>query len=38
METLATFSLTCKLAVSPPLTLHQPRITQIMVWLLHYIW
>ena len=32
METLATFSL----AVSPPLALHQPRITQIIIWLLQH--
>jgi len=36
METLATFSLPCKLAVSPPLALHQPRITQIIIWLLQH--
>jgi len=32
MENLATFSL----AVSPPLALHQPRITQIIIWLLQH--
>ena len=32
MVTLAT----CKLAVSPPLALHQPRITQIIIWLLQH--
>ena len=36
MVTLATFLLPCKLAVSPPPTLHQPRITQIIIWLLQH--
>ena len=36
MVTLATFLLPCKLAASPPLALHQPRITQIIIWLLQH--
>jgi len=36
MDTLATFSLPNKLAVSPPLSLHQPRITQMIIWLLQH--
>merc|ERR1719186_138195 len=36
METLASFSLPYKLAVLPPLALDQPRITQIIIWLLQH--
>ena len=33
---MATFSLPWKLAMSPPLALHQPGITLIIIWLLQY--
>jgi len=36
VETLATFSVPSKLAVSPPLALHQPRVTQTIIWLLQH--
>jgi hypothetical protein len=36
LETLSEFSLPCRLAVAPPLALHQPRQIEVIVWLLQH--
>ena len=36
LDSLATFSLPCRVAVSPPLALHQHRMTEMITWLLQH--
>ena len=36
LETLSSFSLPRSVSVSPPLSLHQHRLTEIVIWLLQY--